>query len=309
MIHGVRYVRQDVSYISQKHNCPICNTSLSVVKVSKVINSNSEEAKKLPLIISKTSISNRGFKFKNYTAVGNIKWTWKEFECSNCRHRFTVEQMKQIEVSQKECWKEIVASFDESNEQTDEGVFEIESNKNTEKSNKKTLKLALCFAIPVIVIAFVLITVIIVSMPKFVDANGQDDFALTEITRDDILKKDNNYRSFMVTENHSGFHTNIIGTRLRECDYDNVSKCFGKIYGVLILQATKISNNTLTLNISSSVVSGNAEIIILIDGEYYCSVEVNRNQSIVLQDISNKEVIVKLAGEAAKIKVDVNRIY
>lgn len=71
MIHGVRYIRQDVSYISKKHICPICGTSLSVIKVSKVINSNSEEAKEIPPIVPGTVIGNRGLKFRNYTAVGN----------------------------------------------------------------------------------------------------------------------------------------------------------------------------------------------------------------------------------------------
>jgi hypothetical protein len=176
-------------------------------------------------------------------------------------------------------------------------------------ANKKLI--ALCISIPVAIIVAILIAVIIslASESNFVDTNGPENFALTEITRDDILSKNNNYRSSMVSEQHSGRHTNIIGTKLRDVDYDHISRSFGKIHGVVILQATKISGNTLTLNINSSVESGNAEIVIIIDGEYYCSVDVNQDQSIALQDISNKEVIVKLAGEAAKIKIDVTRVY
>ena len=55
--------------------------------------------------------------------------------------------------------------------------------------------------------------------------------------------------------------------------------------------------------------AGNAEIVILIDGEYYCSVDVNQSKTVTLQDISNKEILVKLAGEDAKIKIDVKRTY
>ena len=175
--------------------------------------------------------------------------------------------------------------------------------------NKKLI--ALCISIPIVVIVAILIAVIIslTSESDFIDTNGPENFALTEITRDDILSKDNNYRSSVGSASHSGYHTNIIGTRLRDCDYDYISKSFGKIHGVVILQATKISGNTLTLNISSSVESGNAEIVIIVDGEYYCSVDVNQNQSITLQNVSNKEVIVKLAGEEAKMKIDVTRVY
>lgn len=171
--------------------------------------------------------------------------------------------------------------------------------------------IALCIAIPVVVIVAILIAIIISLAPEsdFVDANGPENFALTEITRDEILNKDNNYRSSMVSENHSGHHTNIAGMRFRDYDYDYISRSFGKIHGVIILQATKISGNTLTLNISSAVESGNAEIVIIVDGEYHCSVDVNQDQSITLQNISNKEVFVMLAGEEAKIKIDVTRVY
>ena len=175
--------------------------------------------------------------------------------------------------------------------------------------NKKLI--ALCISIPVVVIVAILIAVIIslTSESDFIDTNGPENFALTEITREDILSKDNNYRSSVGSASHSGRHTNIIGTKLRDCDYDYISKSFGKIHGVMILQATKISGNTLTLNINSSVESGNAEIVIMVDGEYYCSVDVNQHQSITLQNVSNKEVIVKLAGEEAKMKIDVTRVY
>lgn len=175
--------------------------------------------------------------------------------------------------------------------------------------NKKLI--ALCVSIPVVVIVAILIAVIVSATSKsdFVDANGPENFALTEITRENILSKDNNYRSSVGSASHSGRHTNIIGTKLRDCDYDHISKSFGKIHGVVILQATKISGNTLTLNISSSVESGNAEIAIIVDGEYYCSIDVNQARSVTLQDISDKEVLVKLAGEEAKMKIDVTRVY
>ena len=176
-------------------------------------------------------------------------------------------------------------------------------------ANKKLI--ALCISIPVAIIVAILIAVIIslASESNFVDTNGPENFALTEITRDDILSKNNNYRSSMVSEQHSGRHTNIMGTKLRDVDYDHISRSFGKIHGVVILQATKISGNTLTLNINSSVESGNAEIVIIVDGEYYCSVDVNQNQSITLQNIANKEILIKLAGEGAKMKIDVTRVY
>lgn len=302
MIHGIRYVRQDVTYISKKHTCPICNAQLNVVKVSKIINSKSEEAHDLPPIVPRTVIG-RGVKFRNYNAVGNIKWIWKQFECPHCQHRFTVEQLKQIESSTKENWNAIISSFDEPPMQVDEEI-----SMQQKKQNK--LKLALLITIPII-IAFALAIWLIIelSSSNFIDTNGPDNFALTEITREDILESDKNYKSSMEVKKRSGSRTYVVGTRFREYDRDNINISYGKLYGVTILQATKIFSNSLTLNISSSIESGNAEIIVVIDGEYYCSVNINQDQSISLQNISGKEVIIKLAGEDAKIKVDIVRTY
>ena len=151
--------------------------------------------------------------------------------------------------------------------------------------------------------------IIMIPANKFVDTNGPDNFELIEITRDDILKSSGSYRSAMASGSHSGSHSNFIGYKFRDQDYDNVSKSFEKLNGILILQATKTSKNELTLNINSSIESGNAEIVILIDSEYYCSVDVNQSQYITLRDISNKEVVVKLAGEDAKINVNISRKY
>lgn len=303
MIHGIRYVRQDVSYISKKHICPICDTQLDVVKVSEVINFNSEEVKELPPIIPKTVIG-RGIKFRNYNAIGNIKWIWKNFECSNCKRRFTVDQIKQIESSPKENWMELLSCFDEPSMQSDEGNFE-------DKKSKNKLKLALLITIPtVIFLALVIgLGIFFLSSSDFVDTNGPENFALVELTREDILKSDKNYRASMESIKRSGARTYVVGTKFRKYDRDHINASYGKIHGVTILQATKIFGNTLTLNINSSVEKGNAELIITVDGEYYCSITVNQNQSITLQNMSGKEVIVKLAGEDAKVKIDIVRAY
>ncbi len=169
--------------------------------------------------------------------------------------------------------------------------------------------LALCIAVPAVVIAVIIVAVVMISSATpFVDTNGPDNFALTEITREDILNSSNSYRTSMTSESYSGGRT-LVGYNLRDRDYDRVSRYFGKIYGVVTLQATKISTDVLTVNVSSTVESGNAEIIILIDGEYHCSVDVNQNRSVTLQNVAGKEVLVKLAAEDAKLKIDVSRTY
>jgi hypothetical protein len=179
------------------------------------------------------------------------------------------------------------------------------------RKTKNYFLLALSTLVPAVFVASTLIGIIISwsSVSDFVDTNGPENFALTEITRDDIVSSANNYKSFLITGRNSGYHTNVTGATLREKDYDHVRKSFGKIHGVIILQATQISGDTLTLRIDSSVESGNAEIVIVVDEEYYCSVAVNQTQFVTLQGIAGKEIVVKLAGENAKMKIEITREY
>ena len=179
------------------------------------------------------------------------------------------------------------------------------------RSNKAPLIAFLLITLPVLIATIIAVARVasLLSAPDFVDTNGPDDFSLTEITRDEILSPDNSYQSFMSSQSSSGSRTKIDSAKLRPYDYDKVTRSFGKFSGVTVLQATKIPTDTLVITIDSSVESGNAEIIIMIDGEYYRSVDLNRRQYINLKDVENKEVVVKLAGEGAKVKVEVARTY
>ncbi len=69
----------------KKHYCPDCGQKLDVIKVSKIVNSRSPEAKH--------------FDFHNVDnyMVGDVKFVWDEFECPECKIRFSIEAMKKIE--------------------------------------------------------------------------------------------------------------------------------------------------------------------------------------------------------------------
>ena len=97
MVHGVQYINLDATYMAKKHYCPDCKCELKKIKVSKIVNSGSEEAKDMPKMFSKIRIGSRGVQFRSYYFVGDIKYVWKEFECDCCHRHFTVEEMKEIE--------------------------------------------------------------------------------------------------------------------------------------------------------------------------------------------------------------------
>lgn len=69
----------------KKHKCPYCGVTLKTQKVSKIVNSNSEEAK--------------NFDFQSFDTfmIGNVKFIWTEFLCPNCNRHFSIDEMKKIE--------------------------------------------------------------------------------------------------------------------------------------------------------------------------------------------------------------------
>ena len=299
---NIVYRNDDPIYMAKKHFCPACNIQLKKVKMSQMVDGCSPDEEKSSTLFSDTRIGSRGVQFRKHKYIGETKYVWKEFECEQCGRHFTVTQMKSIEDAPQERKKELLAHFDASPKQENEPIRE------TEKGIPKSVKLALCISIPVIIAIFVLVICLIPKV-EFADTNGPDNFTLNTITREDILKSRSSSSAFKSSKKYWGSGTKIRSGIYQEYDYTNVTCSYGKIDGVCVLQATKITGNTLTLNINSVVESGNAEIVILVDGEYYCSVDVNQNQSITLQGVADKIVLVKLAAESAKIKVDVSRAY
>ena len=74
-----------------KHDCPVCGEELKRIKVSKIVNSGSEEAKDFDF-----SASGRdGY------MIGNVKFIWTEFFCPKCSKNYSMTEIYQEEKTQK----------------------------------------------------------------------------------------------------------------------------------------------------------------------------------------------------------------
>ena len=73
MPHGYQRIYKDIFYLRKAHFCPDCGTKLEKVAVSKVVNSRSPEAK------------NFDFSIDGVHMMGDVQFTWDEFECPNCK--------------------------------------------------------------------------------------------------------------------------------------------------------------------------------------------------------------------------------
>lgn len=139
------------------------------------------------------------------------------------------------------------------------------------------------------------------------DTNGPENTSLSAISKEEFVSGKNLY-----TSNHCGFsekgdQTNVSGT-LKNQDYDRCSMYSKKFSGIYTLQATQTDANSMTLIVESTINSGNMEIIIVIDGQYYQHVTMGSKQTIVLEDVAGKLVLVKMAAESADVRVVVERV-
>lgn len=140
------------------------------------------------------------------------------------------------------------------------------------------------------------------------DINGVEDSSLAVITLEEIVSKKEYYSSKKVSYGTDGDDSDITGN-LDQYDYDECRYTVALFSGIKIIQATKTDSDTLTLKFSTERQSGNLEIVVIVDGEYYCHVDATGTQSVTLAGVSGKTILVKVAGESAQFKITVDRVF
>lgn len=121
------------------------------------------------------------------------------------------------------------------------------------------------------------------------------------LTREDILSVHS--RNVVINSGSVkiGVQTNVEGP-LSEYDRDSVKVSIGSISGVRTIHATNTQADHLMLTIDSRLESGNAAIVIVVDGEFYCEVSANAQEMINIPKAAGKLVEVRLAGKSEKSK-------
>lgn len=141
----------------------------------------------------------------------------------------------------------------------------------------------------------------------YADTNGETDTSLALITQEDLLSGGKGIYGKGSSGGVGYGEQTRVGLNWSECDYDRIPQHWKFMTGVQTLQATKTDAKKLVLEIDSKLVSGNAEVIIIVDEQYYCHVPVNECATIALENISGKTVLVRMGCEAAEIDIAVTR--
>ena len=89
-IHGVKREWSKPFWVRfKKHYCPTCMNLLTTTKVSKIVNSNSEEAKDYDFSSGDTYM------------IGSIKFIWTEFLCAACGKTYSLQEIRENEKKTK----------------------------------------------------------------------------------------------------------------------------------------------------------------------------------------------------------------
>lgn len=175
----------------------------------------------------------------------------------------------------------------------------------TEKSSKKGYLIAGCVIASVLAVGAAFFALFAPSV-DIEDTNGVADTSLVTIGLNDLVSSPNHYSAISSYTSYKGSNTTVVGT-MKDYDHQECAFSCQKISGVMTVQATKTKCDTLTLDISSQVDSGNMEIVVIVDGQYYDHIPINQSNTVILSNVADKLVAVRIGAESAKMNVTVKR--
>ena len=187
-------------------------------------------------------------------------------------------------------------------------LIEIQNTAIRQSSNNATKQSGVSLSAWIIFAMLVLVLVVVLSANspslEIPDTNGEDDTCVSVITEDMLYE--NKYSAIRYTSFRKGEHTDIKG-RYEDLDGTEVGYTFGKLNGVMPIHVTNATTDSLKLELSSTLESGNLELIIFIDGDIYNRFPANTTETVLLSGINGKIVLIKIAAESAKGTVNIKR--
>lgn len=190
-------------------------------------------------------------------------------------------------------------------------AFKLLKNSNTtnviKKNNRKTISVKYIACIGLVAAIAVTVGIITGVNSIIEDTNGVNDYGLSKITLDDIINRSVTPNQFFTSITFDG-NKSLVSGKYEDIDFDIVEYSAKSLSGTLVLNASKVNNENLVLELDNKVYSGNCRIIVTVDGVYYDEFELNKSDAVVVQDAKEKNILVIVAGEDAECEVSLVRI-
>ena len=162
----------------------------------------------------------------------------------------------------------------------------------------------MCIVLSVLLTIIVLVNVIDHSTKV---SKELEDFSIDRLSSEDI--SNNEYASVFAASRKykSGTRTGVDGASKYE-DTDRIEFKCKKMTGIMRVSATKASNCTLTINVSSKLLSGNAKIVVICDDEILEYVDFGQEKTLTYDVIGEHIYSVKILAEESELEIIVERV-
>lgn len=137
-----------------------------------------------------------------------------------------------------------------------------------------------------------------------------ENFKIEDVAEEQILNVPSCIKCVMSSEHAKGESTGVKTEDSRYSDYDKDSYVFSarKVVGIRTINATRIENNTLTLDIKSSIGEGKGKIVVIKDNEIIETFAVGENK-VLTYEVEEKHIfyVKVLLENAKKFEVELTR--
>lgn len=137
-------------------------------------------------------------------------------------------------------------------------------------------------------------------------SNRLENFSIANLSTEDIVNEDFSSTFALSRKYESGTKTGVDGASKYEDSDKSEFKC-KKVTGIKRVSATKASDCTLKLNISSKLISGNAKIVIICDDEILDYVNLGQTETFTYDVVGEHIYSVKLLAEEAELEITIER--
>ena len=194
----------------------------------------------------------------------------------------------------------------EKNEISDESLNEAPSTPKNKNSKKKVILIIVGIVATVLIVAAIVAgTIFYVKYQydncRILDTNGQEDFTPVTITVEDVINRKKIDENMFFNSSGSGEVDAPEG--FSSCHrYSHKSRSYNGYREILKLES---KSNTIVIDSTSSVASGNFKMFILIDNEYYKDLNINGTDSITIENANGKVITLYIIGEDANINFEI----
>ena len=155
----------------------------------------------------------------------------------------------------------------------------------------------------------VIITIVVIANVISLSSNVSkelENFSIDNLSAEDIINKEFSSTFASSSKYQGGTETGVDGAS-KYVDSDRIEFKCKKTTGINCVSATKVTDGTLTINISSKLSSGNAKFVIIRDKEILEYIDFGQDKTLIY-DVKGEHIYyVKILAEEAELSISVER--